>query len=208
MIVAIVGSRKWPDLGRVAAYVERIAEKHPDAIIVSGGAIGVDRMAEEMAAALGLDWISYRPYEYENMEYRKEFSIETLAEGDAAQAIVVAKRRRISPPFFRTYAQACFHRNGWIVDDAEVVVAFHAGGSSGTADSIRKARELGRKVFVYEATATPNGLVYAWGNNEKRATLKGRTCRVIARGRMNSVLVEFENGQREITSRYAVRSAA
>ena len=48
--------------------------------------------------------------------------------------------------------------------------------------------------------------VYVWGNNAKRATLKGRRCRIVARGRMNSILVEFENGQREVTSRWAVRA--
>lgn len=32
--------------------------------------------------------------------------------------------------------------------------------------------------------------IYAWGNNEKRATLKGRQCKVIARGKMNSILNE------------------
>lgn len=47
--------------------------------------------------------------------------------------------------------------------------------------------------------------LYVWGNNAKRATMKGRTCRVLARGGKGSILVEFENGQREITSRYAVR---
>jgi hypothetical protein len=47
---------------------------------------------------------------------------------------------------------------------------------------------------------------YAWKNNEKRATLYGRLCRVLARGRMNSIMIEFlDNGQREITSRNAVR---
>jgi len=47
---------------------------------------------------------------------------------------------------------------------------------------------------------------YIWGNNEKRATLKGRMCRVVARGRMNSALVEFtDNGQREVISRNALR---
>jgi len=46
---------------------------------------------------------------------------------------------------------------------------------------------------------------YAWGNNEKRATLKDRTCRVIVRGPMNTALVEFENGQREAVSRNALR---
>ncbi len=34
---------------------------------------------------------------------------------------------------------------------------------------------------------------------------KGQPCRVLARGRMNSILVEFEDGFKVITSRYAVR---
>lgn len=47
---------------------------------------------------------------------------------------------------------------------------------------------------------------YVWGNNAKRATMKGRACRVIARGRMNSVLIQFlDTGQREIVSRRALR---
>lgn len=33
----------------------------------------------------------------------------------------------------------------------------------------------------------------------------GQPCRVLATGRMNSALVEFEDGTRVITSRYAVR---
>ena len=47
--------------------------------------------------------------------------------------------------------------------------------------------------------------VYSWGNNPKRKFLKGKSCKVIARGRMNSVLVEFNNKQREIISRNALR---
>lgn len=48
--------------------------------------------------------------------------------------------------------------------------------------------------------------IYCWGNNEKRATMKGRECIVIARGKMNSCLIEFtDNGQREVTSRNSVR---
>jgi hypothetical protein len=46
---------------------------------------------------------------------------------------------------------------------------------------------------------------YTWRNNPKRATLYGRLCKVLARGKMNSALVEFENGQREIVSRNALR---
>ena len=49
--------------------------------------------------------------------------------------------------------------------------------------------------------------IFSWGNNPKRATMKGRECRVLYRTpRMNSVLVEFlDNGQQEVTSRNSLR---
>jgi len=47
--------------------------------------------------------------------------------------------------------------------------------------------------------------IFFWKNNPKRLTLFNRECRIIIRGRMNSALVEFENGQREIVSRNALR---
>lgn len=46
--------------------------------------------------------------------------------------------------------------------------------------------------------------VYRWQNNEKRKALKGRFCKVLVRGRANSALVQFENGQREVVSRNAL----
>lgn len=46
---------------------------------------------------------------------------------------------------------------------------------------------------------------YAWENSEKRKTLYRRQCRILARGKMNSVVIEFKNGQREVVSRNAVR---
>jgi len=46
---------------------------------------------------------------------------------------------------------------------------------------------------------------YHWGNNPKRATMKGRKCRIICAGKMNSIMIEFENGQRERVSRRSVR---
>ena len=47
--------------------------------------------------------------------------------------------------------------------------------------------------------------MYRWGNNPKRATMKGRKCHILATLRMGSCVVEFENGQRECTSRRALR---
>jgi len=46
---------------------------------------------------------------------------------------------------------------------------------------------------------------YAWGNNPVRARLEGKRCRILVSGRMNTVMVEFEDGQRVTTSRRALR---
>lgn len=46
------------------------------------------------------------------------------------------------------------------------------------------------------------------GETPRRPALYGRRCRVIARGSKNSILIEFDNGQREICSRNAVRLTA
>lgn len=54
-----------------------------------------------------------------------------------------------------------------------------------------------------------NGLpfdhIYRWKKFGTRFT--GRRCRVLARGAMNSVLVEFDDGEKAVCSRYAVRKA-
>ncbi len=46
---------------------------------------------------------------------------------------------------------------------------------------------------------------FAWKNNPKRARLYGQRCRVITRGKRNSALVEFEDGERVVISRNALR---
>jgi hypothetical protein len=48
--------------------------------------------------------------------------------------------------------------------------------------------------------------VYLWGNNPRRAQLRGRQCRILARGRMNTVLIELvDTGERVTTSSRALR---
>ena len=47
--------------------------------------------------------------------------------------------------------------------------------------------------------------IYLWGNNPKRMELKGKRFKIIKRGKMNSCLAEFEDGNREIISRNAIR---
>ena len=46
---------------------------------------------------------------------------------------------------------------------------------------------------------------YRWGNNEKRATMKGRECIILSRGEKGSIRIKFlDNGQKEIVSWRAV----
>lgn len=50
--------------------------------------------------------------------------------------------------------------------------------------------------------------VWYWGICKGKYPIgerKDERCRVIARGKKNSVLVEFEDGHRVVTSRWAVR---
>lgn len=119
-------------------------------MIVSGGAKGVDQMAEKVARWSGADLISYRPYEFDSIDGDKEYSVETFTWGERAQALVIEKSRRINPPTFKSYGQCAYFRNTWIAQDCETLVAFQYRGSPGTARSIRLAREFGRQVFVYE----------------------------------------------------------
>ena len=45
---------------------------------------------------------------------------------------------------------------------------------------------------------------YIWFWKSRLPERKGQPCRVLARGKMNSILVEFEDGVKVMTSRYAV----
>jgi hypothetical protein len=50
--------------------------------------------------------------------------------------------------------------------------------------------------------------IYGWGNNERRANLKGRRCVVEASGALGTVLVRFlDTGERVTTSARALRVA-
>lgn len=53
--------------------------------------------------------------------------------------------------------------------------------------------------------------IWAWGprappiGNLKCMNRKGQRCRVLARGRMNSALIEFEDGFQAVVSRNGIR---
>lgn len=49
---------------------------------------------------------------------------------------------------------------------------------------------------------------FAWKNNPEREQLFGKRCRIVTEGsRMRSILIEFEDGKRLVTSHRAIRRA-
>ena len=58
--IAIVGSRKWPT-ERLLEVEDYVAFLPQDIVLISGGAAGVDRMAEEAARGLGMEVSIYLP---------------------------------------------------------------------------------------------------------------------------------------------------
>ena len=48
-------------------------------------------------------------------------------------------------------------------------------------------------------------MTHYWYWKSRLPDRKDQACKILARGKMNSILVEFEDGFKVITSRYAVR---
>lgn len=60
MRVAVLVHQDYRDVARVESYVRRVAEKHPDAIVVSAGAGGPVYAMERVALAAGLRVAAFR----------------------------------------------------------------------------------------------------------------------------------------------------
>lgn len=57
--IAVVGSREFSKLSEIPRYLDHIFKVRTDIIIVSGGADGVDKAAEEWAKAHGIECVVY-----------------------------------------------------------------------------------------------------------------------------------------------------
>ena len=75
-----------------------------------------------------------------------------------------------------------------------------------SGDRSRQEAALARGEGGINAEASMYDRVWFW--RKWLGDRKGHRCRIVARGTMNSCLIEFEDdGYRVITSRYAVRKA-
>lgn len=145
-VVAIVGSRppkkdapkeawdRWRELKR--ACIAFVMGLPAGTTVVSGGARGIDQLAESTARVLGHEVRSYLPL-------GRGHAYSVWAERWNAEG---AKDRvwLVTDHVFPSFAAAAFWRNGEMVRAADAVKAFHDGVSRGTADTIRKAKAAGK----------------------------------------------------------------
>lgn len=137
--VAIVGSRDYPDRAAVAAYVGALAE---GTVVVSGGARGVDRWAEDAATARGLetlifhaDWKRHGPAAGPRRNAEVAAHADRMAafwDGNSRgtlNAIVNAHERGVPVIVF-----------GAMGEDVSLETALAAAEETGVYDTWRKAR--------------------------------------------------------------------
>lgn len=110
MKIAIVGSRNWNDFQAINHFIASLPH---DTLIVSGGARGVDSIAEACAVHHGLDVLVF---EADWNQYGKS---------------------------------AGMIRNADIVKASDIVVAFWDGVSKGTANTIERASNAKKPVYIY-----------------------------------------------------------
>jgi len=126
MILGIVGARKLAGSIRAYQIIQGYIEALKPDKIVSGGAVGIDRMSIEVALALGYD-----------------------EEKDIIQHLPKPRDQSRA-----SYIAACFVRNTLIAQDCHDLLALMPpGGSSGTMDTVQKARNFGKSVFVIHVEA-------------------------------------------------------
>lgn len=111
--IAVVGSRDLECVQAIETALERLLEANGEFTLVSGGAQGVDAIAEEWAKRRGLPTEIYEA-DWDGL-------------GD----------------------KAGIKRNGQIVAAADVIIVFWDGVSTGTLDSIKKAKTAKKGVRVY-----------------------------------------------------------
>jgi hypothetical protein len=136
---AVVGSRTGIPAGRTAEIVHKLT---PSAVgLISGGAPGVDREAEETAISLGLPVLSLRPHRFDLENYGVERWL--LGVEQPRKEVLHAE------PTWHDFRGAAWYRNLLIAEEADEVVAIWDGRSRGTKDTIEAARAEGKPLHIW-----------------------------------------------------------
>ncbi|MFQ6039802.1 MAG: SLOG family protein [Candidatus Poribacteria bacterium] len=161
MFIGISGHRDYKDRKNIRKWMVGIKKKYPDAVIVTGGALGADLIASEEALAVGLKsrvilpmkfkvftgrWSEDNKYKLINVLERSEVDI--LSDGDKYEV------------------ELLMERNQAIVDEVSILVAFWDGRRyGGTFDCVKRA-------YQDDYVRIFNGI--SWREIERDSTLSSR----------------------------------
>lgn len=145
--VAVVGSRQGADLEQVERFVRALYLRQPSSLLISGGATGVDKTAEQTWQSLGGRVQSFRPKRLESGSY----GVEVWNLGGPEPSVGVLSEPH---PTFADYRSAALYRNMLIAEKADRVVAFYRRNrSAGAAHTLDAARSERKPFYEYEAAA-------------------------------------------------------
>jgi uncharacterized phage-like protein YoqJ len=142
--IAITGHRDISKRAVDAAkwWILRIAQKYPQATIITGGALGTDMLVATLAIKAGLRSKVYLPFEFETHTARWNYASKANLRWvmDRSEVVVVGNSNFSVRWFFR--------RNERMVDDADLVIAFWDGREDGgTVGCIKYAQHKHKQVF-------------------------------------------------------------
>lgn len=150
--VAVLGSRNWPDMERVGAWVWRLADKYPRAIVFSGGIGNVHRAAAATALRrglrLGILVPERRPSAVWDVRAKEIEPDRDYAE--SADEPFATERTWLLGAAFATFAEAAHVRSAALVAQVAQVQCFHYERSPGTAGERAEAERIGRALHVIE----------------------------------------------------------
>lgn len=126
MRLAIVGSREFNDYTLLCEKLSKV--KKPITQVISGEAKGADLLGKRWAEDHGVPYLGF-PALWDDIS--------------VAGAVI---KKRVSGELYNV--KAGFDRNQTIVDNADAVIAFWDGKSSGTKDTIQKANKKSIPCFI------------------------------------------------------------
>lgn len=145
--VAFTGHRphKICDLSAVKSKIRKFLqsqrELHPDLLVISGGALGVDQFAAEICVELKIPFVFILPFPVSVMSTKwnskSRQHLQSLI-SHAVKSFVVQKEFSMSGYQLRNQA---------MVDHADLLCAFWDGSAGGTANCIQYAKSRGKKII-------------------------------------------------------------
>lgn len=150
MYAGIVGAREPTDRGADAAYTLSLGLAQAGAVIVSGGARGIDSAAHMGALAANGKTVAVLGC---GLDYEYNMSKRSMREMIASKGAVVSEYPPATPAVGRHFPE----RNRIISGLSHAVIVAQAGSKSGALITAKCAGEQGREVFAVEDSADTAG---------------------------------------------------